>query len=133
MADAELATLYRGYIDCLNRQDWTLLGEFVDDDVEHNGRQIGLSGYRAMLENDFRQIPDLQFIIDLLIADPPRIAARLQFDCTPAGTFLGLAVNGRKVSFSENVFYEFRNDKIRHVWSVIDKTAIEAQLDGKTS
>lgn len=133
MADAELATLYRGYIDCLNRQDWTLLGEFVDDDVEHNGRQIGLSGYRAMLENDFRQIPDLQFVIDLLIADPPRIAARLQFDCTPAGAFLGLAVNGRKVSFSENVFYEFRNDKIRHVWSVIDKTAIEAQLDGKTS
>jgi len=26
------------------------------------------------------------------------------------------------------VFYEFREDKIRRVWSILDKTAIEAQL-----
>jgi predicted ester cyclase len=32
------------------------------------------------------------------------------------------------VSFSENVFYEFRDGKIREVWSVIDKAAIESQL-----
>jgi predicted ester cyclase len=32
------------------------------------------------------------------------------------------------VSFCENVFYEFDHGKIRQVWSVIDKTAIEAQL-----
>jgi predicted ester cyclase len=37
-------------------------------------------------------------------------------------------VNGRKVSFTENVFYEFRNGKIVQVWSVIDKAAIEGQL-----
>ncbi len=81
-----------------------------------------------MLERDFREIPDLRFDIALLISDPPRIAARLQFDCTPVGTFMGLAVNGRRISFCENVFYEFGNDRIRQVWSVIDKAAIEAQL-----
>lgn len=32
------------------------------------------------------------------------------------------------MSFCENVFYEFRDGKIRQVWSVIDKAAIEAQL-----
>jgi predicted ester cyclase len=37
-------------------------------------------------------------------------------------------VNGRKVSFSENVFYEFRDERIWNVWSVIDKAAIESQL-----
>ncbi len=129
MADADLTSLYTGYIDCLNRQDWVSLGAFVAEDAEHNGRRLGLSGYRTMLENDFRQIPDLKFVVNLLLADPPRIAARLQFDCTPVGTFLGLAVNGRKVSFSENVIYEFRDGKIRHVWSVVDKAAIEGQLD----
>ncbi|WFR94259.1 ester cyclase [Rhizobium tumorigenes] len=128
MAAADLAALYRGYIACLNRQDWASLGLFVADDAVHNGRTVGLSGYRKMLEEDFRQIPDLQFKIDLLLTDPPRIAARLLFDCTPSATFLGLAVNGRRVSFSENVIYEFRNDRIRQVWSVVDKAAIEAQL-----
>ena len=81
-----------------------------------------------MLEQDFRAIPDLHFNIELLVCDPPHIAARLKFDCTPAGKFLGLDVNGRRVSFCENVFYQFRDGKIWQVWSIIDKPAIEAQL-----
>lgn len=128
MTPDDLADAYRAYIACLNRQDWSALGQFVHDDVTHNARPLGLLGYRAMLERDFRDIPDLRFSIELLVAEPPRIAARLKFDCTPVGTFLGLAVNGRRLSFCENVFYEFRDGKIWRVWSVIDKTAIEAQL-----
>ena len=81
-----------------------------------------------MLERDFDEIPDLRFNIQLLIADPPYLASRLAFDCSPKGKFLGLDVNGRRVSFTENVFYEFRTGKIVQVWSVIDKAAIEAQV-----
>lgn len=128
MTPAELTDIYRNYLACLNRQDWPALGKFVHDEVVHNSQSFGLTGYRAMLERDFREIPDLRFDIELLISEPPRVAARLKFDCTPAGTFLGLAVNGRRVSFCENVFYEFDGAKIWQVWSVIDKAAIEAQL-----
>ncbi|WP_076858522.1 ester cyclase [Bradyrhizobium mercantei] len=128
MMQTDLAAICRNYIDCLNRQDWPQLGEFVADDVSHNGQRLGLSGYRAMLERDFREIPDLSFNITLLMSDASHVACRLAFDCAPKGTFLGLAVNGRRVSFTENVFYEFRDGKIVQVWSVIDKAAIEAQL-----
>ena len=128
MQKADLADIYKRYITCLNAQDWSGLGTFVDDDARHNGRPLGLSGYREMLEKDFEDIPDLQFKIEMLVADPPFIASRLRFDVTPKGEFLGLAVNGRRVSFAENVFYEFRDGKIVEVWSVIDKAAIEKQL-----
>jgi predicted ester cyclase len=128
MTKLGLPDVYRDYIACLNQQDWPTLERFVHDEVRHNGQAIGLSGYRAMLEKDFREIPDLYFAIALLISDPPHIASRLQFDCTPKAKFLGLPVNGRKVSFTENVFYEFRTEKIWQVWSIIDKAAIEAQL-----
>jgi predicted ester cyclase len=128
MNRADLETRYRDYIDCLNRRDWGSLGRFVDDDVRHNGRALGPRGYRAMLEADTAQIPDLRFEIEMLVADPPRIAARLRFNVTPKATFLGLPVNGRRVTFCENVFYEFRNGRIREVWSIVDKPAIEAQL-----
>jgi predicted ester cyclase len=37
-------------------------------------------------------------------------------------------VNGRRVQFTENVFYEFRARKITAVWSILDKPALEAQL-----
>lgn len=128
MTRDELEQTYRAYIDCLNRRDWAALGEFVHEDVIHNGRSLGLPGYRAMLENDVETIPDLRFTIDLLLCEPPHIGCRLAFDCAPVGRFLGLDVNGRRVTFAENVFYGFRDGRIEQVWSVIDKTAIEGQL-----
>ena len=81
-----------------------------------------------MLIRDYQQIPDLHFNIGLLVVEPPTLASRLDFDCTPAGSFLSLPVNGKKIQFSENVFYEFVDYKIDKVWSIIDKSAIEAQL-----
>ena len=128
MIKTELSGVYRDYIACLNKQDWPKLEQFVHADVCHNGQRIGISGYRGMLEKDFYEIPDLRFDIRLLIADPPYVARRLEFHCAPKSKFLGLHVNGKKVSFAENVFYEFRSKKIWQVWSIIDKAAIEAQL-----
>jgi len=128
MDKTNLSDVYRAYIVCLNKQDWSNLERFVHDEVHYNGRQIGISGYREMLERDFCEIPDLHFDIQLLISDPPYIASRLRFDCTPKGKFLGLHVNGKRVSFTENVFYKFQIEKIWQVWSVIDKAAIESHL-----
>ena len=128
MIKSILSDVYRAYISCLNKQDWSNLGQFVGDEVYYNGQRVRLSGYREMLEKDFDAIPDLYFNIQLLISDPPYIASRLAFDCTPKGTLFGLPVNGRRISFTENVFYDFRGQKIEQVWSVIDKSAIEAQL-----
>jgi len=128
MTSVELASIYGDYITCLNSQDWKNLERFVHDDVLHNNVALGLSGYRRMLEADFEEMPDLLFNIHMLVAEPPRIAARLWFEVTPRGQFLGVPVNGRKVTFAENVFYEFRENRILEVWSIIDKAAIEAQL-----
>jgi predicted ester cyclase len=128
MIKTDLSDIYRGYIACLNKQDWPRLERFVHDEVYYNGQRVGILKYREMLEGDFYEIPDLYFNIQLLISEPPYIASRLVFDCTPKGNFLGLHVNGKRVSFTENVFYEFRRGKIAQVWSVIDKAAIEAQL-----
>jgi steroid delta-isomerase-like uncharacterized protein len=128
MSETSLADTYRAYLACLNRQDWDRLGTFVAADARHNGRPFGLAGYRAMLEQDFRAIPDLHFAIDLLVIEPPHVAARLAFTCTPVGDFLGLPVNGRTVSFTENVFYRFKAGKIAEVFSIVDRQAIAAQL-----
>ena len=122
------ANVYRDYIACLNKQDWPNLGQFVDDEVIHNGRRVGLSGYLEMLERDFEEIPDLYFTVQMLISDPPYMATRISFECTPKGKSLGLHVNGKTVSFAENVIYELRSERTVQVWSVIDKAAIEGQI-----
>jgi len=128
MHATEVEHFYLAYIACLNAQDWSRLADFVEVDVHHNNRSLGVAGYRAMLQNDFANIPDLRYEIELLVANANCVGSRLRFDCSPRGEFLGLPVNGKRVVFSENVFYELRDDKIARVWSAIDKSAIEAQL-----
>ncbi|PKR89937.1 ester cyclase [Pleomorphomonas diazotrophica] len=128
MSADEIVQSYRDYIACLNCRDWAGLDLFVHEDVRHNGRLLGLSGYSAMLQGNVRDIPDLTFEIGTLVSNPPQIAARLLFDCTPTGVFMGLPVNGRRVAFAEHAFYEYRDGKIWDVTSVIDKAAVEAQL-----
>ena len=128
MKKEELRERYHGYIDCLNRQDWPPLGDYVADEVQRNGEAVGLVGYRKMLEGDFAAIPVLSFKIDFVVCEPPHVGARLLFDCTPKGELFGLHVDGKRISFTENVFYRFTNGKIETVWSVIDRAAIEARL-----
>jgi predicted ester cyclase len=128
MNAADLKSRYEAYLDCLNARDWDRLGEVVHDDAVHNGRPLGLAGYRRMLENDVEMIPDLQFHSELVVCEPPFISARLRFDCTPKGEFLGLPVNGRKLCFHENIIYRLEGGKVREAWSVIDKASIEDQL-----
>lgn len=123
-----LGERYHAYLDCLNRQAWPELGLYVDQAVEHNGRPLGLAGYQAMLEGDHAAIPDLHFAARLLVIESPWLAAQLDFDCTPQGELFGLAVNGRRVRFTEHVFYRFVDGRIREVRSLIDVAAIRAQL-----
>lgn len=125
---SEIIESYHGYIECLNRQAWQDLHLFVADHVRYNGDRIGLDGYRDMLVADFRAIPDLSFNIAALVCDPPMIASRLAFNCTPVAELFGLAVNGKQVRFDENVFYAFQDGRIQNVWSVIDKSGIAAQI-----
>ena len=123
-----LLKIYRDYLACLNDQAWDDLPNFIDDKVTYNDQEIGLEGYRAMLEQNYRDIPDLYFEAQLLVADATLVASRLQFNCSPIGMFMDLPINGRRVHFSENVFYQIYNNKITKVWSVIDKAALEKQL-----
>jgi predicted ester cyclase len=128
MTPLDLKGIYGDYLDCLNARRWRDLENYVRPDVEHNGQRIGLGGYREMLEEDVRSIPDLFFKAAHLIAEPPFIAARLNFECHPVGTLFGLRVDGKLVRFQENVFYEFTGSLIHKVHSVIDKTGITGQI-----
>jgi predicted ester cyclase len=125
--DDDLLETYRSYLACLNDRRWSALGDYVADDVVHNGRALGLSGYRAMLEADTHAIPDLGFVPEILLADDQVVSCRLFFQCTPQHDFLGFEPTGRRVSFAEHVFYRFDGGRISEVHSLIDRDAIRQQ------
>jgi predicted ester cyclase len=128
MTEAETETHYHRYISYLNEHRTDELGEFVHDELTYNGKPMTRIDYQDLIAGAIAAIPDLYFNIHLLIANRDQIACRLLFDCTPQSEFLGLQPTGKSVSFSEHVFYRFRDGKICEVWSLIDRPAIERQL-----
>jgi len=123
-----LSEKYHKYINCLNSGDLDQLADFVCEDVVYNGSAIGLQGYRRMLEGNYADIPDIRFVVELLVADSLTVASRLYFNCRPQAEFRGLQINGQQIQFHENVFYRFRDGKIAQVWSVIDQAEIQQQI-----
>ena len=123
-----LSKIYEAYIACLNARELERLGEYISEEVIYNGSIIGLSGYKEMIAGNYNDIPDLHFVVDILLSDSSTLASRLSFNCRPINSFLGLKVEGQKILFHEHVFYQFAEGKITQVWSIIDKTEIEKQI-----
>jgi predicted ester cyclase len=119
---------YRRYLRALNERRFGDLEEFVHDELTYNGGGLTRDVYVAQRREEARQIPDLHYAVDMLLVGGDHVACRIVFDCTPQGEFLGIDVDGRRVSFVEHVFYRFRDGRIEDVWSVIDTDAIREQL-----
>jgi len=128
MKALENKDIYLKYIDCLNSRRLDDIAEFAHDELTYNRKLITLKDYKDMLAENISDIPDLYFNIDLLVVNEETVACRLKFDCTPVEEFMGIRVNGKKVSFTEHVFYKLKDKKIIEVWSLIDKDAIRSQV-----
>ena len=126
----ELGGVYREYLRALDERRWDDLGTFVHDEVVYNGQRWTRTDYRDRLVADAEAIPDLAYAVELLVVEGDHVAARLRFDCAPRGRFLGVDVDGRRVSFTEHVFYRFREGRIEQVWSHIDVEELRRQVEG---
>ncbi|MGK7326872.1 ester cyclase, partial [Salmonella enterica] len=78
------AERYRLYIDCLNERRWGDLSEFTEEILLYNGEPLTAAEYRDARIDDFDRIPDLRFVIGLLVVQGEHVGARLDFRCTPA-------------------------------------------------
>jgi predicted ester cyclase len=128
MLDPDLDARYRRYLDSLNERRLDGLVEFVHDEITYNGVPMSRANYRDLIARHIAAVPDMFFAIDLLVVRADLVACRITFDCTPQAEFLGRQPTGGTVSFSEHVFYRFREGRIEQVWSLLDIEALDKQL-----
>jgi predicted ester cyclase len=128
MTNVDLETRYRAYLDVLNERRLDDLVHYVQDEVSYNGETMTRRQYQDLIAADIAAIPDLIFDAHIIVASDDQLACRLVFDCTPQHEFLGFSPNGEQLCFAEHVFYHFRDGRIAAVSSLIDRSAIEAQL-----
>jgi steroid delta-isomerase-like uncharacterized protein len=128
MANADLETRYRAYLEALNERRLDDLVHYVHDELSYNGERMTRRQYQDLIAADVTAIPDLVFDAHIIVASGDQVACRLVFDCTPRHEFLGFSPNGKRLIFAEHVFYHFRDGRIAKVSSLIDRAAIAAQL-----
>ncbi|GIM93854.1 ester cyclase [Paractinoplanes toevensis] len=124
-----LESIYREYLAALNERRLDDLNRFVHDELTYNGEPMTRGQYRDLIAADIEAVPDLFYDARIIVTDDTRVACRLLFSCTPQRDFLGFTPDGRRLTFAEHVFYDFRDGRIAAVSSLIDRHAIQTQLN----
>jgi predicted ester cyclase len=115
-----LDTFYRAFSD----KNPNLLDEAVTPDWQDiplaPGQGLGSEGMKPLMPMFFTAFPDLQIIIDEVIAQPDRASVRARMVATYQGGIFGLQPTGKPVSIALHEFHHFDGDRITHTWHLED-------------
>lgn len=106
---------------------------FAEDYVRHDLRPtqaaLGPLG-QAQIARAFREaFPDLQWRIDLLVAEGDLVAARWTASGTHMGAWAGIAPTGRRAEFSGvNIFRLGPHGMVVEIWNHRDDLGLNEQL-----
>ena len=106
---------------------------FADDYVRHDLRPTqaapGAAGQARIAEAFRRAFPDLDWRVDLVLAEHDLVAARWTASGTHSGSWGDLAPTGRRVEFSGvNIFRFGADGKVIEIWNHRDDLGLMEQL-----
>ncbi len=115
-----LETFYRAFSD----KNPNFLDEAVTPDWQDiplaPGQAPGPEGLKPLMPMFFTAFPDLQIIIDDMIAQPDRAGVRARMVGTHQGEIFGLRPTGKPISIALHEFHHFKHDRISHTWHLED-------------
>ena len=130
--DANKAVVERLYDDLYNRRRLTVAEEFVAVDcISHAGPPgppAGPGGMRQAVTLLRAAFPDHRLVIEDLIGEDDRVAARLVFRGTHRGPFRGIPPTGRRVVQAQVHVLRLVGGQIAEHWAVRDDLGLLEQL-----
>ena len=127
----QAATIRRFYEECLNQHQSGILSEvFTPEAVAHtpNGDAIGLANIRQTVERVHTLFPDHHFVVDDVVANGDKAAARWTMTATNTAPLGGIPPTGRPITQRAVVFYRFQGDKIAEFWLQLDQVGVLRQI-----
>ena len=135
--DANKAVVQRLYNDLFNRGRLAVADELVAADcISHAappGVPDGPAGMRHVATLLRAAFPDGRLVLEDLIGEDERVAARLVFRGTHQGHFWGIAPTGRRVVQAQMHFLRLVGGQIAEHWAVRDDLALLDQLGASPS
>ena len=132
MALEENKTIVRRYQDIYNSNKLDNLLEVVSEDLLTPkimpGIPSGIEGAKVAHQIMLAGFPDYQTVIDDLIAEGDKVAARITMSGTNTGSFMGIPSTGKFISFTGMYIARIANGKIVEHWGEEDGVSLLAQL-----
>ena len=124
--------IVKRYQEIYNNNDLDALTEVVSEDLLTprimEGIPTGIEGAKAAHRIMLAGFPDYQTIIDELLAEGDKVAARITMSGTNTGSFMGIPPTGKHVSFTGIYIARIDNGKIVEHWGEEDGVSLLQQL-----
>lgn len=132
MSIEENKKIVHRYQEIYNRNDLDALSEVMSEDLLTPkimpGIPTGIEGAKAAHRIMLAGFPDYQTIIDDLLAEGDKVAARITMSGTNTGSFMGIPLTGKRVSFTGIYIARIANGKIVEHWGEEDSVSLLQQL-----
>ncbi len=131
MSEQNKATMRRIF-ESLNAHDPDALEEVIATNfVEHNtppGQDPSLEGVKQQISMLFTAFPDVQFMLDDLIAEGDKVVARARMTGTQQGEFMGIPATGKQVTQTGIQIVRIARGKVVESWLQVDNLGLMQQL-----
>ena len=132
MSIEENKNIVRRYQEIYNSNDLDRLTEVVSEDLLTPnilpGIPHGVEGAKTAHRIMLAGFPDYQTIIEDMIAEGNKVAARIKMTGTQTGEFMGIPPTGKEVSFTGIFIARIANGKIVEHWGEEDGVSLLRQL-----
>jgi steroid delta-isomerase-like uncharacterized protein len=135
MSTEENKALIRRYIEVIDNNDssdWSILDEFIAEDVVvHNPQLPGLTADREGMKQAaqvFRQATPGHHEISLQVAEGDLVVSLIVGRGTHEGALLGIPATGKEVETEGIAIHRIADGKIAEYWAVTDTVRVLQQL-----
>ena len=128
MSLEENKIIVRKAIEAVNKQDLSLLDDLVVPNYFDNTVKQGLEWYKQSLAILYKGFPDYHGAIEDIVAEGNKVWARVTYEGTHSGEYLGFAPTGKKVSYKSVTIKRIADGKIVEGWTVNDMLDFLRQL-----
>jgi len=127
------AATARQLYDRINAGDIDGFGDHLADDfVEHEvvpGLAPSKDGVKTFFRMQIAAFPDLKMTVEDVIADGPKVVARVRYTGTQLGEFQGMPASGKAADVQLIDIFRFNEDgRVGEHWGVFDLMAMMQQL-----
>ena len=118
----------RLYRDCINTGRLELTEELISQDFVGSRGEKGPAEFAQTIAIVRKGFPDVRFIVEDLVAEGDRVAARWKMEGMHLAPFAGLPASQKRVTQTAIVIYQIKDAKIVRAWLQADSLGLMQQI-----